>query len=85
MWVFETLYQEALSIEFNLRKVPFKKEVKLPIKYKDVLLEISYRTDFVCYKNIIVELKAISQLSGTEESQTINYTEGNRIRNRFFS
>ncbi len=34
----EAVYQEALSIEFSMRKIPFKKEVDLPIHYKNVVL-----------------------------------------------
>lgn len=33
----------------------------------------TYQPDFVCYEEVIVEIKAISGLSGTEEAQIINY------------
>lgn len=36
-------------------------------------LEAFYRPDFVCFNEVIVELKALSQLSSVEESQVINY------------
>ena len=45
----------------------------LPIYYKGSLLSTSYKADFLCYENVIVELKAINKLSGKEESQIINY------------
>lgn len=69
----EAVYQEALSIEFTLRKIPFQKEVDLQIHYKERILLSSYRVDFLCYESVIVELKALSQLTGKEESQIINY------------
>lgn len=69
----EAIYQEALAIEFNVRKIPFQKELELPVYYKHILLSTAYRADFVCFDGIIVELKALSQLSGKEESQVINY------------
>ena len=69
----EAVYQEALSIEFTNRNIQFKKEVDLPVCYKEVKLSTSYRADFLCYESVIVELKAISELSGKEESQIINY------------
>ncbi len=69
----EAVYQEALSIEFTNRNIQFKKEVDLPVYYKEVKLSTSYRTDFLCYESVIVELKAISALSGKEDSQIINY------------
>ena len=69
----EAVYQEALSIEFSLRHIPFKKEIDFPVYYKDLILSTAYRADFLCYDSVIVELKAMTQLSGKEESQIINY------------
>ncbi len=60
----EVVYQEALSIEFTKRNIKFKKEVDLPVYYKDVKLSTSYRADFLCYESVIVELKALSEFSG---------------------
>lgn len=76
----EAVYQEALGIEFGVRKIPFQKESDLPICYKEVVLSTSYRADFICYGDIIVELKAISQMSGKEESQVINYLKATRLK-----
>jgi GxxExxY protein len=69
----EAVYQEALSVEFSSSRIPFQKEVDLPVYYKETILSTSYRADFLCYESVIVELKAINRLSGTEESQIINY------------
>ena len=67
------VYQEALAKEFTKRDIPFQKEVQLTIFYKGEPLNCTYRADFVCYENIIVELKALDNLSGNEESQIIHY------------
>ena len=69
----EAVYQEALAIEFENRKIPFVKEQKLEINYKGELSSKYYIADFVCYDEIIVEVKALTELSGTEEAQVINY------------
>ena len=69
----EAVYQEALEIEFGLREIPFASQRNLTIKYKGVVLRKKYCADFVCYDKIIVELKALSKLSGTEEAQLLNY------------
>jgi len=69
----ESVYQEALAIEFEKRRIPFVKEKKLEITYKDVKLEKYYISDFVCYDNIIVELKALTNLTSNETSQVLNY------------
>ncbi len=69
----EPVYQEALAYEFNLSKIPYEKEKKLQIHYKDIILEKVYVADFVCYDKIIVECKAIEKLLPEHESQVINY------------
>jgi GxxExxY protein len=69
----EAVYQEALEIEFGLRGIPFASQKNLTVRYKGVVLRKEYSADFVCYGKIIVELKALSKLSGTDEAQLLNY------------
>ena len=76
----ELVYQTALSLEFQERSIPFKAEVALPIGYKGKLLTCVYRADFVCFENIIVEIKAISQLTKADGAQLINELKATGIR-----
>ena len=69
----EAVYQEALAIEFGKREISFKREVRLPISYKGELLTTVYCADFICFDSVIIELKALAHMSGTEEAQVINY------------
>jgi len=69
----EPVYHEALRVEFDLKGVPFEHEVALPVTYKGRRLQCSYRADFICYGDIVVELKAIPALTSREQSQLINY------------
>ena len=69
----EPVYQQALAVEFELREIPFYREDRIPIRYKGRLLESHYSPDFICFESIVVELKALARLSGTEEAQVINY------------
>ena len=67
------MYQEALVIEFREHGIPFEREVEIPIIYRAVQLACTYRADFVCYGDVIVELKALRQITDTERAQIINY------------
>ena len=69
----EAVYQEALEIEFDLRDIPFIREKKLSVFYKGEVLEKNYFADFICFNEIIIELKALSTLEGAHEAQLINY------------
>ncbi len=69
----EPVYQHALAIEFSARSVPFVQEVELTVYYKGEQLACSYRADFVCYDEVIVELKALKAITGVEDAQLLNY------------
>lgn len=69
----EAVYQEALAIEFAERSIPFVRECGLPVLYKGRPLACSYKADFVCYSEVIVEIKALRVVSTIEEAQVINY------------
>jgi GxxExxY protein len=68
----EAVYQEALAVEMTAKEIPFKREVDLPITYKGRVLKCGYRADFLCFESVVVELKAISALTGADEAQLIN-------------
>ena len=69
----EPIYQEALEIEFKLRGIPFEREKELVVYYKGQKLRKKYIADFVCYDDIIVELKALDNMTSKEVSQLLNY------------
>jgi GxxExxY protein len=69
----EAVYQEALAKEFELRGIPFRREVALPVSYKGHKLECSYRADFICFDEVVVEIKALARLTPLEQSQLLNY------------
>ena len=76
----EAVYQEALTLEFDGQEIPIEKEKQIEIYYKDLLLDKKYRADFVCYGKIIVEIKAISELTPEHESQVLNYLNATEYR-----
>jgi GxxExxY protein len=75
----EAVYHEALAIELAARSVPFKTQVQLALIYKGRVLACHYRADFVCYERVIVEIKALNQISGTEEAQLLNYLKATKL------
>lgn len=75
----EPVYQEALTAELELRGIPYRREVDLPIHYRGVELVTRYRVDFLCFDDLVVEIKALSRLTSIEESQIINYLTASRM------
>lgn len=69
----ESVYQEALAIEMKARGIPFEREKELTIEYKGIILDKKYYADFVCYDDIIVELKAVDAIKNEHVAQVLNY------------
>lgn len=69
----EIIYKEALQYEFIKKKIPFEREKEYNIEYKDIVLSKRYFADFVIFDEIILEIKAISQLTSSDIGQTLNY------------
>jgi len=69
----ESVYQEALCLEFKEQGIPFEKEKVLEIYYKGNLLSKKYLADFVCFNQVILELKAVESLRPEHTAQVLNY------------
>ena len=76
----EPVYQEALAIELTKQGIPFEREHRLSIYYKDVKLEKWYAPDFVCFGQIILEIKVLTHLSKIEVAQLLNYLKITKMR-----
>ena len=72
----EIFFQDALEVEFQLRGIPCVREQAYHVFYKGRSLPSSLRPDFVCYGEVIVELKALTEITGREEAQILDYLKG---------
>ncbi|TWU13058.1 hypothetical protein CA54_18840 [Symmachiella macrocystis] len=69
----ESAYQRCLCHELNLREIPFRKEIELPVQYKGMCLDCAYRIDILVDEKIVLELKAVEQLDKIHEAQLLTY------------
>ena len=76
----EPIYQEALEIELARRKIPFEAQKLLQVEYKGLRLDKEYRADFICFGQIIIEVKACEGLTGRDVGQLINYMKATHMR-----
>jgi GxxExxY protein len=69
----ESAYEECLCHELQLRNLPFRRQVSLPVIYKGIKLECSYRIDLVVNDEVVVELKSVDLLQPIHEAQLLTY------------
>jgi len=69
----ESAYEECLCEELLLRKIPFKRQIVLPVTYKNKKLDIGYRIDLLVNDEVVVELKTIESLLRIHVAQTLTY------------
>ena len=76
----EAVYQECLEIEFELRGLPARALVPLPLTYKERLLKKKYEADFICFDTVLVELKAVSKITDEHRAPVQNYLNATGLR-----
>jgi GxxExxY protein len=76
----EPIYRECMAIEFRRREIPYVREVAMPVYYDGILLPLHFRADFVCYGSVVVEVKALPNLTAREEAQLMNYLRAARMQ-----
>ncbi len=69
----ESAYEGCLAHEFTLREIPFERQKALPVIYKGVKLDCGYRLDLLVGGLVVVELKAVEQLTPIHDAQMITY------------
>jgi GxxExxY protein len=75
----EVIYQRALEIELASEGLGFVREMEMPIFYKEVQIG-TRRVDFFVEGEIMVELKAITELEDVHLAQGINYLEAYNMK-----
>jgi GxxExxY protein len=69
-----------MEIELTLRGIPYESQKCLRLYYKEHLLKKEYAPDFLCYQQLVVELKALEKLPGNDDAQILNYLKATRMR-----
>lgn len=69
----ESIYEKSLAVELEKRAIPFKRQLKLELKYKDVLLDEEFRLDLIVGDKVVVELKVVKELAPIFEAQLLTY------------
>jgi len=73
----ESVYEEALSREFEFQQIPYERQKTLKVFYKETPIK-DFVIDFLVDQTVIVEIKAIQNYTDTEIAQVINYLKASK-------
>jgi len=76
----EPVYQECMEIELRLQGIPFVPTKPLALEYKGCPLRATYEPDFVCHEKIVLELKAVTELTDEHRAQVQNYFKATGLK-----
>jgi GxxExxY protein len=74
----ESVYEEALAVEFGLRNIPYVRQKSIDVFYKGNCAK-QFVCDFLVDSRVLVELKAVRQLTAVEEAQVLNYIKATKL------
>ena len=76
----ESAYEAALAHELTLRGVRYERQKEMPVNYKGCLIEVGYRLVLLVEEQVVVELKAVTEMYPIFEAQLITYLKLSKRR-----
>jgi GxxExxY protein len=76
----EAVYQECLGIEFEVQGIPFIAQPQLELVYRGRVLQQTYKPDFICFGEVVIEIKAVSQITDEHRAQVHNYLKATGLK-----
>ena len=76
----ESVYVAALEYELKVKGLDVKREVPVPVYYKDVRLDMGFRLDLLVENKVIVEVKSVETLAGVHHKQMLTYLKVTNLK-----
>ncbi len=69
----EIVYKDAMEYEFKMNNIPYQREKRFDVHYKDIILPHNFYADFVAFDEVILEVKATKEIDSDHIKQALNY------------
>lgn len=79
----ESVYEQALMLEFEALRIPAQRQVEVPVVYKGTKLGIGFRADIVVAGRLLLELKSVESLTQAHIVQAVNYLRLLKLKRGF--
>jgi GxxExxY protein len=71
--LYEEIYERSLCEELKQRNIQFENQLSIPLLYKDIRVGEDLRLDLLIKRQVVVEIKAVTELLPVHESQVLTY------------
>jgi GxxExxY protein len=71
----ESVYEEILCYELSERGIPFERQKGMPVFWKDIKMDLGYRSDVIVAKKVIVELKSVETMAKVHSKIVLTYVK----------
>jgi GxxExxY protein len=69
----ESIYNQCLKEELKSRNIRFDTQLRIPVEYKNTILDLDFRCDLLVEKCIVIELKAVQEMISIYDAQLLSY------------
>ena len=76
----ESVYEKCLAFELADRGLSVSTQQEVPVRYKNLTFDCSFRADLIVENKVLIELKSIDQLTAIHTSQVITYLKLTGLR-----
>lgn len=76
----ESSYEKCLAFELMQNGLKIQTQVPVPVLYKGIKLDVSYRLDIIVEEKVIIEVKTVSELMPIHKAQLLTYLKLTRIK-----
>lgn len=76
----ESVYESILAYELKARNLQVKRQVLVPLIYKDIRLDEGFRADIVVENKVIVELKSVEKVMNSHKKQVLTYLKMTNLK-----
>ena len=75
----ESIYEEALAHEFDLRRIPYQRQITFQVGYKGIIAG-EHRLDFLVEDKVVLDLKAVKDFEEIHTVKTLSYMRATKKR-----
>ena len=69
----ESVYEEVLYYELTHLGLKVERQKPIPVKWKDIKMEIGFRADLIIENKVVIELKSVESISPVHPKQVLTY------------